>query len=336
MKCLSEKCPNLHLALSKYCWAHLPDKEDYTQRLLEAIAKGEDLSGHNLQKIILKNAHLDKARLMKANLSQADLSGSYLFDAKLDGADLIGTRLSDCDMTHSSLKGADLTKADLNGSRLWNADLKGSNLSECDLSEADLWNARLFSAKLWHTNFRSAKSITQRNFSRIGGGPLKNPMINEEGLLSAEESYRDLKRYFLSSGMYNDASWASFKEKTMERLIFKKKKDHTYFPSLVMTILCGYGEKPYRIVLSALSAILGYALIYFMLNAAENSVSQNYTLRWSDYIYYSTITFTTVGYGDFVPKAYGLFRLLAASEAFLGVFLAGLFVFTLARKYSAR
>ena len=55
-----------------------------------------------------------------------------------------------------------------------------------------------------------------------------------------------------------------------------------------------------------------------------------------DYVYFSTITFTTVGFGDFLPRAYPLFRVMAAAEAFLGVFLSGLFIFTLARKYSAR
>ncbi|MCX6550452.1 MAG: potassium channel family protein, partial [Acidobacteria bacterium] len=49
-------------------------------------------------------------------------------------------------------------------------------------------------------------------------------------------------------------------------------------------------------------------------------------IGWIDYIYYSTITYTTVGYGDFIPKPYPIFRMLAAAEAFLGIFLAGLFI----------
>jgi hypothetical protein len=165
---------------------------------------------------------------------------------------------------------------------------------------------------------------------------LKTAGINESGFLSAEEAYRELKRYFLANGMYNDASWASFKEKTMERHILKSKGDLNYLPSMLMNVLCGYGEKPYRIVISSLLMILAYAFLYFLLGAVERSGAAGYTLKWSDYIYYSTVTFTTVGYGDFVPRASTLYRLLAASEAFTGVFLSGLFIFTLARKYSAR
>ena len=335
MRCESEGCVNLPLSLSSFCWAHLKDREGYKTKLIDALNNGENLAGGNLQKIVLKDARLEKAELSRANLSQANLSGVHTFDAKLDGADLVGTDLSNCEMTHCELENADLTKANLANSRLWNANLKGANLTESNLSGADLWNARLFSAKLWHTVFTGAKSLTRMSFSK-GAGLVKNHMVNEAGLLSAEESYRDLKSYFLANGMYNDASWASFKEKTMERLIMRKNKDLAYLPSLVMNILCGYGEKPYRIIFSALSTILLYALAYFSLNAVECSTLQNYSPRWSDYVYYSTITFTTVGYGDFIPKPHDLFRLLAASEAFLGVFLTGLFIFTLARKYSAR
>jgi len=283
----------------------------------------------------LKGVRLEKARLAGAHLCQADLSGSHIFDANLEGADLLGTNLTDCDLTHCSLKGADLTKARLAGSRLWNADLTGANLSECDLSGTDLWNARLYDAKLWHTTFTDAKSLGKLSFTR-SSRLLKEARIHEAGKLSAEESYRDLKRYFLINAMHNDASWASFKEKTMERLIFKKRGDLNYFPSLLMGALCGYGEKPYRIVLSAILTICLFALLYFSLNAVQSPSSADYIFKLSDYFYYSAITFTTVGYGDFVPRPFLVCRLLAAIEAFSGVFLSGLFVFTLARKYSAR
>ncbi len=335
LKCKFEGCDEHSLSLSEHCWDHLPDKEEYKALFLQKAASGRDLEGYNLKKIVLKKVQLEKVNLARANLSQADLSGSHLFDSKLKGADLIGTNFSDCDLTHCDLTGADLTKADLNNARAWNADLRGTNLTECNITSADLWNAKLFNVKLWHANFAAVKSITKMSFSD-GSNLFKNPRINETGEIAAEESYRDLKQYFISTGRYNDASWASFKEKSMERLVYKKRGDLNYFPSLLMNILCGYGEKPYRIVLSAISAIMLFALAYASFNAVESSSGQNYILQWSDYIYYSTITFTTVGYGDFVPKPHALFRLLAASEAFMGVFLTGLFIFTLARKYSAR
>ena len=335
MECKYKGCNEPPLGLSEFCWDHLQDKDGYSRKLTEALNDKKDLSGCNLKKAVLRKVHLEKVNLSKVNLSQADISGSHLFDVNLDSADLIGTNLSDCYLTHCNFKGADLTKATLAHARLWNADLSGANLTECDLSYADLWDAKLFNVKIWRAILVCARGLCKKSFSE-GSRMFDNPRINESGAISAEESYRNLKQCFLSSGKYNDASWASFKEKTMERAVFKTKRDLNYFPSLLMNLLCGYGEKPSRIVLSSISTIFLFALIYFTFNAVQSSVGQENVLKWSDYLYYSAVTFTTVGYGDLIPKPYAFFRLLAATEAFLGVFLAGLFIFTLARKYSAR
>lgn len=295
-------------------------QEEYKNKLLLAARGEKGLAGYDLK---------------NADLSQLDLSGTHMFDACLEGANLMGTNMTNCDLTHCNMKNADLTKACLAGARLWNADLTSANLTECDMTSADLWNAKLFNVKLWQANFEKAKSISRRSFSNqsrlfdIAG-------INEAGGLSAEDSYRNLKTYFMSRGMYNDASWASFKEKVMERLVLKKTGNLNYFPSLVMSALCGYGEKPFRIIFASLFTIALFALFFFSYNAIEYTGVGSSQLKWGDYLYYSTITFTTVGYGDIVPKPHTLFRLTAACEAFLGVFLTGLFIFTLARKYSAR
>ena len=333
--CNHTGCKEHAIFTSELCWEHLSDKNSYVELLTDTIGNNKDLTGANLKKVVVKKAHLEKLNLSKADMSQADFSGTHFFDCIFENADMIGTNLSDCDFTHCNIRKADLTKSTLTNARLWSSDLTEANLTECDLSGADLWSANLFNVKLWHTLLNGAKSLTKLSFSKKTKG-IGNAMINETGALSAEESYRDIKQYFMSNGMYNDASWASFKEKKMERLVLKKKGDWNYFPSLIMNILCGYGEKPYRIIFAALFTIFAFAILYFSFNAIERSADQSYILKWYDYLYYSTITFTTVGYGDFAPNAHIFSKLLASIEAFSGVFVTGLFIFTLARKYSAR
>ncbi len=334
-RCVRDGCKTSALTMSDSCWEHIQDKDAYAEKIKNIFTDDADLKGANFEKAVLRNIRATRVNLSGANLSQADLSGAHLFDTDFQHAHLLGVNLSSSDLTHCDFRGADMTRADLSGARLWNANLMNAALAEADISCADFWNANLHNVKIWRANFENAKALTRRNFA---SDPhlIWTSKISEEGILSAEEAYRGLKSHFLTTGMYDDSGWASFKEKTMERLLLKRKKDLRYIPSLMMGMLCGYGEKPARIIATAFSTILFYSVLYYLLNAVTSSGSGSYLMSASDYLYYSTVTFTTVGYGDFVPKANAFFRLLAASEAFIGAFLMGLFVFTLARKYSAR
>lgn len=57
----------------------------------------------------------------------------------------------------------------------------------------------------------------------------------------------------------------------------------------------------------------------------------SFGLHFPEALYFSSITFTTVGYGDLVPI--GIARLFAASEALFGVALAGSFLVALVKRY---
>ena len=335
-RCKNETCKSQALYDSELCWDHIANKDDYKKALVEKIQSSFSLKGANLSKVDLSGTDLSRADLENADLSRSNLSDCNLFDANLKGAELLGANLASADLTGANLEGADLTRANLFCARLWHANLKNSNLIEADLSRSDLWNASLFNVKLWRTITSQALSISKNSFQSPGRGIKASHGINEEGILSAEEAYRTLKGYFISSGRYNDASWASFREKRMERLLLKKRKSLAYIPSLIMNFLCGYGERPSRIILSSSVVISLYAILFSALNAVDSSSLSTYKMSFSDYLYFSIVTFTTVGYGDFIPKASALFRLLSASEAFLGAFMIGLFIFTLARRYSAR
>ncbi|MGB2706158.1 MAG: pentapeptide repeat-containing protein [Candidatus Omnitrophota bacterium] len=335
-RCKFEKCKKGALFSSEFCWDHAPEKDSYREKLMHLVRENVSLRGVNLSKADLRGLDLAQKNLSGANLSRVNLCDSNLFDANLKNAELLGADLSNCDLTSANLEGSDLTRSNLEGARLWHANLENANLIEANLSHADLWNARLFNVRFWRTNFIKTISLGKKNFHSRKNKYVSIYRINEKGILSSEEAYRSLKRYFIVHGRYSDASWASFKEKTMERYLLKKKGDLAYLPNLLMNLLCGYGEKPHRIILSSIFVILFYASLFLLLHAITYAPSRDYAMSVGDYIYYSIITFTTVGYGDFIPKAAPLFRFLAASEGFIGAFMIGLFIFTLARKYSAR
>lgn len=90
----------------------------------------------------------------------------------------------------------------------------------------------------------------------------------------------------------------------------------------------GYGEKPERVIVAGLIVIALWAVLYDILDAAGDAASS-----FGTYLYFSVVTFTTLGYGDLQPTP-GLARLLAGTEALLGAALMALFVVALTRKYT--
>ncbi|MBI5698727.1 two pore domain potassium channel family protein [Candidatus Saganbacteria bacterium] len=89
------------------------------------------------------------------------------------------------------------------------------------------------------------------------------------------------------------------------------------FPSLFSWAFWGYGEKPQFIIAWMSFTIITFSLIYCFIG--QNELSNYYTS-----LYFSIVTFTTLGYGDIVP--FGHLRLVAASEALIGAVLIALLV----------
>jgi len=183
----------------------------------------------------------------------------------------------------------------------------------------------------------------------------------EKKFSEAREIYLILKNNFHSIGHYNDESWAFKKEKDMER------KNYCHFRTLhqwlwycFLNAIFGYGEKPWNAILSAGILIFTFALLFSFIGIGnpeiielkgtaihhqdvENIVDleskgllkNDITRNFPDSLYFSLITFTTLGYGDFRPLE-GIGRILAGSEAFIGAFIMALFVYTFARRTGGR
>ncbi len=96
------------------------EKENNTLKdtVEQAIKRGADLEG----------ANLEGAYLRGADLEGANLEGAYLRGADLGGADLEGANLGGAYLRGAYLEGANLEGADLEGANLEGADLGGAYL----------------------------------------------------------------------------------------------------------------------------------------------------------------------------------------------------------------
>lgn len=328
-RCIHKDCKEQALSLSDYCFRHIKDKNAYIEVLGDYIKTSRSI-GFYLRHLEFPQAKWHNIDVEETDLAGADLSHADLTAANFKKANLTGANLKKADLASVDFDEAHLLRCDLSETRLWHCQIKNSNLAESDLEGADCLKTTFSNVRFWHVKLNGAKLITQHSF--IGKKP-----IDEHGALSASEAYRNLKQYFMASGRYDDASWASFKEKILERRYLFENRKFAYVPSLLMSLLCGYGEKPYRVIVSAMGIIFGYSFVYYALNILKLPADYyDATLHFWDYLYFSIVTFTTVGFGDLSPKLIPAFQMLVGSEAFCGAFMIGLFVFTLTRKYTAR
>ena len=92
----------------------------------------------------------------------------------------------------------------------------------------------------------------------------------------------------------------------------------------------GYGERPEKTLVIALLLVLIYAGIYQISGLVKTSTGIR-PIDFGEAIYFSAITFCTVGFGDYLPT--GFIRIFAVMEAISGITLPSLFLIALSRRY---
>ncbi|HUW18162.1 MAG TPA: potassium channel family protein [Sedimentisphaerales bacterium] len=105
-------------------------------------------------------------------------------------------------------------------------------------------------------------------------------------------------------------------------------------PELVFgRLLFGYGERPIRVLMASALIIVFCAVLYWVPGSLVYRGGQTDSSFFQG-LYFSTITFTTLGYGDLYPAPEGFCRKVAMVEALAGGCLMALFVVCLAKRFS--
>jgi hypothetical protein len=244
------------------------------------------------------------------------LENLYLHGADLEGVTIQKKRLSGADFSGASLRRAYLFKSSFEFSRLDHVDFEGAVLEQVDLREV----ISIQGAKLHNTILSTVLPPNPQLLDK----PCIYDHEQSQDLHKAEYVYRHLKEIYKADGQHEASG--IFYEHEME---MRRRQSHglQWLHLSALCLSCGYGERPERSILFGLSIIVLFAFSFYFLPLAgpNGTIYQDFIQA----LYFSTITFTTLGYGDIHPEGIG--RLFAAAEAVIGIFTAALFVFVFTR-----
>lgn len=165
------------------------------------------------------------------------------------------------------------------------------------------------------------------------------------------EQFRILKENFRVNGQYEDEDLAYISFKRFEAKTVLQKELNSewyltlmaypkfYFQQYIFDYVGRYATSPARVIMNGIFTIFIFGLLYYFINvffpsygSIESTLpsSLNHFQEFWNSIYYSAITFFTIGYGDYFP--HGILKLVAAFEGFSGVFLMSYFTVAFVRK----
>jgi len=264
----------------------------------------------------------------------------------LHGVDLSWAELDEASLTGADLRGSALNEARLRRAHLSQARLDGANLYNADLQNAWMLQVTLTGACLDWTNLRGVRGLRAEDCRPIR---------------ASVPGFRSVKRMFQEADDRDAASAFALREKRQQRRDLWRGRGQ-WFRSLhglrrfgqwlthcLLETICGYFENFFLPVVWSLAVILACGLAFSLGNgiepagrnpaavssSGETPVGEGGVVRIDEGIYFSAVTFTTLGYGDFRPRP-GVWRLVAGAEAFVGAFLLSAFVVTLAHRYVVR
>ncbi len=302
-------------------------------RLVDADLSSLDLSEADLTYAEFVHCNLRGARLVRTQLtgsmlSDVDLGGAELLGADLDGVDLSNANLSRAGLLQASAveaiffgarcEGASFNGADLTRAELRAADLIGTSLVDCDLTDADFATANLqgtdlTGASVGGTSFHDAdlQGAKLRHVDHYATSDWINANITDVDFTGAW----NVRRHIQDVNYIHE---------------FRTQSDFHGALYWLWWISSDCGRSLLRWTLWSTLIAVVYAVLYAFAD-----------IDWGIHdgplspMYFSVVTFTTLGFGDVLPNTTGA-EALVMSEVILGYLSLGGMMSILSDKMARR
>jgi uncharacterized protein YjbI with pentapeptide repeats len=304
----------------------------------------------------IRNARLDGVSFVTEQVPSEDAPAVTFADA-----DMTDTSLRSADFADVNLRDADLTNATCRGATFSGATLKRVIFSRANLYEADFTNARLYGALFGDarisdgTTFIDAGSwwtwvpFVTRGMQTVLDDPRTSPTNNsvadpEETIdprSRAASIYAQLETLARENARTQLASTCFRWRKDMERDRYwsdtgagTKRQPARALLATLTNALTRYGDSPWRVVgWSGIVILLSTVLLQVATRGIQPSACSacEPVTDPLQLLYFSAVTFTTLGYGDYQPAGAGT-QLIASVESVLGALLVALLVAVLGRR----
>jgi hypothetical protein len=265
-----------------------------------------------------------------------DLRGIRIEQTQLDGAVIRGANLRWATLSDVGLKGTQIIGCNLSHAAFFECYFRRTQFEKCDIVSAkfersEFAHATIEDCRLDFASFRECEITLQTVRFRDDADPHVQARV-----------CRNLKLNAMSMGHFVDAGELTYMEKTFERHDLYKHaftREHetvaervnalrAWLVSGFLNLMWGYGEKPRRITLAMAVGILFFGALQYGLDGIPG---QGF---WA-HVYFSGITFLTIGYGDLVPVA-PLPRALAMFEGVVGITVLGMLIASWTKKIMYR
>jgi hypothetical protein len=251
----------------------------------------------------------------------------------LRGLHIEGTQIDRALLRNVNLRWAVFHDVGLKNARFVNCNLSQATFSECYLRRAQFEKCDIVNSRFESCDFSQAAIVD----SRVDFASFKNCEISLETIRFPADTAaramvrvcRNLKLNAMSMGNFADAGKLTYLEKTYERTgHFRDRAWWRWAGSLAQSWLWGYGEKPWRLAL-----VMAFNIVFF--GSLLHWVDPLPGKSWWEHVYFSAITYLTVGYGDLAPHS-PLAQMLSVVCAAAGIATFGMLIASVTKKVMYR